>query len=111
MNQVVSINIVYGICYEAVSSDLRKETIAKRKQSLKNMIRDYYGDVVIIIGRRSNHSEVLINSKKLDSEAILYSNEELIIKNAVKYLRNNYLDFCTRLASLKFAPNVSGIRK
>ena len=35
MNQVLSMSVVYGICYEAASSDLRKETIAKRKQRLR----------------------------------------------------------------------------
>ena len=71
MNQVVSMNIVYSICYGVVSSELRQDTIAKRKQRLKNMIHDYYGEIVIIIGTRSNHSEVLINSKNLDSEVTL----------------------------------------
>ena len=41
MNQVISTNIAYRICYGAVNSDLRKDTIAKRKQRLKNMIHDY----------------------------------------------------------------------
>ena len=59
------------------------------------MIHDCYGEVVIIIGTRANYSEVLINSKNLDSKVTLNSNEELIIKNAAKCLRNDILDFCT----------------
>ena len=45
MNQVVSMNI----CYGAVNSEVRKDTIAKRKQRLKYTIHDYYGEVVIIM--------------------------------------------------------------
>ena len=105
LNQVVSMNIVYGIRYAAVRSDLRKETIAKRKQRRKNMIHDYY-EVVIIIDTRSNHSEVLTNSKNLDPEVTLNSNEELIIKNAAKWLRNDILDFRTRLLSLSWPPTL-----
>ena len=50
--------------------------------SLQKIIHDYYGEVVIIIGTRGNHSEVLINSRIRDPKATLNSNEELIIKNA-----------------------------
>ena len=97
MNQVVSSNSVYRICYREVNSDLRKDTIAKRNQGLKDMIYDYYAEVVIIIDTRSNHSDVLINSKNSNSEVTLNSNGGLIIKTASKCLRNDILDFCTRL--------------
>ena len=66
------------------------------------MIHDYYGEVAIMIGTRSNHSEVLINSKNLGSEVTLNSNEELIIKNAAKCLRNYIIDFFTRLPPLSW---------
>ena len=86
--------------------DTMKDTIVKRNQRLKNMIHDYYGEVVIIIGTRSNHSEILINSKNLGSEVTLNSNEEMIIKNAAKCLRNDILDFCTRLPPLSWPPKL-----
>ena len=41
-------NIVYRICYGAVNKDLRKDTIVKRKQRLKNIIHNYYREVAII---------------------------------------------------------------
>ena len=100
MNQVVSSNSVYRLCYREVNSDLGKDTIAKRNQGLKDMIHDYYAEVVIIIGTRSDHSDVLINSKNPDSEVTLNSNGGLIIKTASKCLRKDILDFCTRLLPL-----------
>ena len=56
------------------------------------MIHEYYGELDVIIGTRLNHPEVLIHSKNLDSEVTLNSNEELIIKNAAKSLRNDIHD-------------------
>ena len=60
MNQDVSMNTVYRFCYGAVKTDLRKDAIVKRQEGLRNIIHDYYGEVVVIIGTRQNHSEVLL---------------------------------------------------
>ena len=70
------------------------------------MFKDHFGESIAIIGTASNHPEVLINSKNLDSEVTLNSNQESIIKNAAKFLWKDVLEFCSKLTPLSWPPTI-----
>ena len=106
MNQVVSMKLVYDLCYRYLDSDASKDTVLKRKQRLKNMINDHYGDSVLIIGTRENHPEVIIYSKNLDSQVTLNSCKQSIIKNAAGCLRKDIVEFCSKLTPLSWPPTL-----
>ena len=86
MNQVVSMNTIHDICFGKPDISTNTGSIVKRKQRLKQMLKDHFEESIAIIGTASNHPDVLINSKNLDSEVTLNSNKESIIKNAAKFL-------------------------
>ena len=106
MNQVVSMKLVYDLCYRYLDSGASKDTVLKRKQRLKNMINDHYGDSVLIIGTRENHPEVIIYSKNLDSQVTLNSCKQSIIKNAAGCLRKDIVEFCSKLTPLSWPPTL-----
>ena len=106
LNQVVSMNQVYDICYGNSSNDASKESVLKRKQRLKKMINDHYGDSILIIGTNVNHPEVIIYARNLDSKVTLNSCKESIIKNAAACLRKDIIEFCSKLPPLSWPPTL-----
>ncbi len=106
MNQVASMKIIYDLCFSDVASTSNKQSIAKRKQRLKHLLKDYYGESIAIIGTGSNHLEVVINSANLNSEVTLNSNQEEMIKNTAKFLRSDILEFCSQLTPLSWPPTI-----
>ena len=79
ISHTVRSEVVYGICFDDVAGT-NKESIAKRKQRLKSLLKDHYGESVSIIGTGSNHLEVIVNSNNLNAEVTLNSNQEDMIK-------------------------------
>lgn len=106
MNQVVSMNTIHDICFGKPDINTNTGSILKRKQRLKLMLKDHFGESIAIIGTASNHPDVLINSENLDSEVTLNSNQESIIKNAAKFLRKDILEFCSKLTPLSWPPTI-----
>ena len=105
MNQVVSMDILYGMCH-GTSNETGKETVIKRKQRLKTVINERYGDSILIIGTKANHPEVLISSKNVDSKMSLNSFEKSTVQNAARCLRRDILEFCSGLPAMSWPPTL-----
>lgn len=108
MNQVVSMNILYDFCYKDFD-EANKKTVTKRKQRLKTMITEQYGDSVLIVGTRDSHPEVLIHSQNIDSKMTVNSHKEPLIKNAARYLRQDIIEFCKKLPPMSWPPTLEEI--
>ena len=55
-----------------------KETLKKRRQRLKSLILDHYGNRVTFIGEKTG-TDLLINSDNLQTNLVLRTNEDSII--------------------------------
>ena len=76
LNQVVSIDSLYDLCFD--KSGVNKDTIKKRKHRLRNIIKNKYGSKTTFIDDGVNPG-LLMNTKALDSKARLNENNIITV--------------------------------
>ena len=105
MNEALSMNRAYDIYCGLEPEEISNEATVKRRMRLRKKLEFHYGDHILIRGTRKNSTDVVINSKSLESEVTITSGYESLIRNAAKYLRSDIIGYCDKL-TLKLATNI-----